>query len=454
MKRHLLAVFGCLLSVSVLNAQNPHYADPESLQWPPQLTATGQPVRHADALFLKPPAALQQGVRIAQTPPEVTLLICPDQNYPGNPWSNWGSGSFANGKAWFAIGDHYAIGRGKGRYGRGNAIIQEYDPASGALRTLSTTAALLSLPDDHYLPGKIHSRVDMGRDGWLYYATHRGSPAAASRANHYRGDWILRTHPEQGISEVVAEAPVPEHSLPCSVLDPERLIFYASTAAGPDAEDQRIQFLAWDIEQGRALYSGPDGPARAMILAQSTGRVYYVSGNSDGELHRFDPAQPTVPQSLGITMGIRAASDETENGRVYVVSTGQGSGQPELREFDTRQETVQDLGDAAVGNEKYIASLAADRSGQFLYYVPGAHGGGWRDGSPVVQFHIPSRTRKVIAFLDPFFTERYGLTLKGTYSVVLSADGSTLFIVWNAARGTKAWDCCALSVIRIPESER
>ncbi len=454
MKRHLFAVFCSLLSVSAVDAQRPTFVDPESLSWPPQLTAAGQPVTHADPAFLQPAETLQEGVRIAQTPPEVTLLICPNQTYPGNPWSNWGGGSFANGKTWFAIGDHYAIGRGNVRYGRGNAFVQEYDLASGTLRTVAATAALLPLPEDHYLPGKIHSRVDMGKDGWLYYATHRGSPAAASRANHYRGDWILRTHPRQGVSEIVATAPVPDHSLPCSVLDPERLIFYASTAAGPDAEDQRIQFLAWDIQQQRALYTGPDGPARAMILARTTGKVYYVPGSNDGELHRFDPEHPIAPESLGITLGIRAASDETANGRVYVVSTGQASGQPLLREFDTTRETVRELGDAAVGNEKYIASLAVDHAGQFLYYVPGAHGGGWRDGSPVVQFHIPTGTRKVIAFLDPFFTQRYGLTLKGTYSVVLSDDGSTLFIVWNAARGTKAWDCCALSVIRIPESER
>jgi hypothetical protein len=32
--------------------------------------------------------------------------------------------------------------------------------------------------------------------------------------------------------------------------------------------------------------------------------------------------------------------------------------------------------------------------------------------------------------------------------------GDTLFVNWNSNRGSKAWDCCALSVIHIPESER
>ena len=29
-----------------------------------------------------------------------------------------------------------------------------------------------------------------------------------------------------------------------------------------------------------------------------------------------------------------------------------------------------------------------------------------------------------------------------------------LFITWNSSRGTRSWDCCALTVIHVPESER
>lgn len=459
MTRILIIVVLLCTPPAIVNAQRksagrPTYADPADLNWPPTFSNRTQAATCNGKELLQPPATLQDGVRIANTPPRVTVLICPDQAYPGNPWSNWGGGCFRDGKAWFAIGDHYAIGRGSGRHGRGDALVQEYDVSTGHIRTIASTARLLNLPDGHYLPGKIHSRVDLGRDGWLYYATHRGSPAAASTANHYRGDWILRTHPTTGQSEVVAAAPVADHSIPCSVLDPDRLIFYGSTAAGPDAKDQRIQFMAWDLQSGRMLYSGPNGPSRAMILAQSTGKVYYVPGSREGELHRFDPATAAPPVNLGITLGIRAATDETDGGTVFVVSSGQGSGIPTLREFNTRNESVRELGNPAVGDENDIASITSDASGEFLYYVPGAHGGGWKDGSPVVQFHVPSRTRKVIAFLHPIIEERFGLTLKGTYSTVLSADGSQLFIVWNAARGTKAWDCCAFSVITIPAAER
>ena len=41
-----------------------------------------------------------------------------------------------------------------------------------------------------------------------------------------------------------------------------------------------------------------------------------------------------------------------------------------------------------------------------------------------------------------------------TYAVSVTPDGSQVFICWNASRGSKNWDCCALTAISIPESER
>ena len=53
-----------------------------------------------------------------------------------------------------------------------------------------------------------------------------------------------------------------------------------------------------------------------------------------------------------------------------------------------------------------------------------------------------------------FYEEKYGFIPKGTYSTALSSSGDKLYVTWNVSRGTKAWDCCALAVIHIPESER
>src|SRR5262249_36931701 len=104
--------------------------------------------------------------------------------------------------------------------------------------------------------------------------------------------------------------------------------------------------------------------------------------------------------------------------------------------------------------EQYIAALAADPSGRYLYYAPGAHGRGDRDGTPVVQFDVKTKTRKVICFLAKHCTARYGCTPKGTYSLALDAKGERLFVTWNTSRGSRHWDCCALTAIHIPASER
>jgi hypothetical protein len=392
---------------------------------------------------------------IARTPPTIDFLYYPGQAYPGEPWSVWGDGIAAQGKYYSAIGDHRALGaKGEGPHGAGTALVFEYDPGTKSFRQLADVAKVLALPEGHYTPGKIHSRLDMGRDGRLYFSTHRGAEKAANDQNHYEGDWILRCDPRNGDVAVVVQAPVPKHSIPCGVLDPDRLIFYGGTAAGPDAERKGIQFFAFDVAHGRLLHAGPDGPPRYLIFARSTGRVYYVPGRDEGPLMRFDPEAGTLPVRIGGTIGVRAATQETPQGYVYTVSSGQGVLDADLWSFHTKTETATKIGTAAVGSEAYVASIDADPTGRYLYYMPGAHGSSDRDGSPVVQFDVQTGRKKVIAFLHPFYRDKYGLTPRGTYSSALSPEGDTLYITWNVSRGGRNWDCCGLTVIHIPESER
>ena len=425
--------------------------------FPPKLPEGESVVTHTGPEFLKPPASLLKGVAVAETAPTVDFLYFPGQDYEGKPWSNWGDSLAVGGKYYASIGDHLALrDKGDGAHGTGTGLVFEYDPVKKSFRKLLDVAKLLDLPKHHYVPGKIHSRLDMGSDGWLYCATHRGSTKVTSDANHYEGDWILRCDPKTGKGEIVARAPVPKHCIPTSVLDPERLIFYGGTAPGTDAKDKDIRFFAYDVKNKKLLYSGPDGPARAMIFAKSTGRVYYVPGKDDmvGPLVRFDPAKPGAPVKIDATVGLRAATQETAQGVVYTVSKCGKGGEAILYAFDTKTETAQEIGPAAVGSNSYITSLDADPTGRYLYYIPGAHGGSERDGSAVVQFDTKAKTRKVIAFLHPYFKEKYGATLAGTFSAAVDPKGDKLYITWNVNRGGKVWDCCALTVIHIPESER
>ena len=194
------------------------------------------------------------GVAIAATPPTVDFLYYPEQTYPGNPWSVWGDGTAVAGKYYSAIGDHRAPA--------GSAYVFEYDATRKAFRTLVNLKPFLNMPDGHYSPSKIHSRIDMGSDGWLYFATHRGSTRVTTDEHHFTGDWILRTNPVTLQTEVVVHGPVAKHSLPTGVLDPDRLIFYGGTVAG-DPADKSVMFFAYDVRAKKVLHSAPNGPYRS-----------------------------------------------------------------------------------------------------------------------------------------------------------------------------------------------
>jgi hypothetical protein len=109
------------------------------------------------------------------------------------------------------------------------------------------------------------------------------------------------------------------------------------------------------------------------------------------------------------------------------------------------------LGDGSVGKNTYVTSMDIDPSGRFIYYVPGAHGGGPREGTPVVQYDVKGKTRKVIAFMNGL-KEKTGATFEGTFSTALNEAGDTLFITWNMGR--PVWECCGVTAIHIPASER
>jgi len=431
----------------VSSAQKPKKKDAADIVFPPALPGGKAVVTDKADDFLKAPATLKKGVAIAKTAPTIDFLFFPGQTYAGHPWSNWGDSLAVDDKYYAAVGDHLAPA--------GNAFVFEYDPDKKRFRQLADVKKTLHLPQGHYVPGKIHSRLDMGDDGWLYFSTHRGSTKVTTDQYHYKGDWILRAHPKTGVCEIVAAGPVPKHCIPCSVLDPKRLIFYGSTAPGSEKETNGIQFFAYDIKAHKVLYAGPNGPSRYMIFAPSTGRVYFTAAKEDpGPLMGYDPEKGGAPVKTAAVLGVRAATQETPQGFVYTVSSGQGGHDPLLWSFNTKTEEVRKLGSASVGGQGYIASLDADPTGRYLYYIPGAHGSSDADGSAVVQFDVRTKQKKVIAFLHPFYKKKYGCALKGTYSSAVSPQGDKLYITWNVSRGGRVWDCVALTVIHIPESER
>jgi hypothetical protein len=417
----------------------------QELTWPPRLPDGKTVATATSEMLLKPTETLREGVEIAKTAPTVDFMYYDVQTYAGKPWSVWGDSLAVGDKYYSAIGDHLAP--------QGCGYVLEYDSTTKKMRKLVDTQSVINLPEGNYTPGKIHSRLDLGSDGWLYFGTHRGSTRVTTDEYQYKGDWILRVHPESGKVEKVVQGPVPKHCIPTSVLDPERMIFYGGTA--PGTKDGVNTFFAYDLKNKKVLHTAENGPYRYIIFAKSTGRVYYVA-EDEGQLMRYDPSTGKPPEPIPGKIGLRSATQETPDGYVYTVSTrGDGT----LYRFNTKTEQIDVLGPAAVGNQTYITSLDVDSTGRYLYYSAGAHGGSELDGTPLVQYDTKTGKKKVICFLFPF-TKQFGYTPIGTFGSAISPDGSKLYVTWNGSRagpdrrGRYDFDTCAMTVIHIPASER
>jgi hypothetical protein len=425
------------------------------LTHPPLLPGGKEVVSLQSQDFLEPTETLLPGVKIARTPPAVDFAYYPGQDYPGNPWSVWGDGLVVSNKYYSSIGDHKSP--------EGNAFVFEYDPDKRTLKRIVDLQKVLKVPKGHYTPGKIHSRIDMGADGWLYFSTHRGSTKVAfDPRNNFKGDWILRHNPGSGKSEVVVHAPLKMQCMPTGLLDPDRLVFYAGTADG--LNENPPKFLAYDVRNRKILYSDDYGPYRYLIFARSTGKVYFHGNTSSPSrtrgpcnLVRFDPENPVPPVSIPAIVGLRSATLETPDGLVYTID------HDALWVFNTRTEKAKLLGASAVASKTYTTSIDADmKTGRYLYYVPGAHGGSEKDGTPLVQYDIKTGTRKVIVFLHPALYESFGYIPVGTFGSAVSPEGDKVYITWNGNRGTRKEDLnkrvrfntCALTVVHIPEAER
>ena len=388
---------------------------------------------------MKPGPNLRPGVTIAKIAPRVTFMYYPGQTYPGNPWCFRGVGCVKDGKYYSALCDHLAP--------LGTAKLFEFDSQSKKFRLLVDTAKFLRKSRQitakmKYTPGEIQTRIEFGNDGWLYYGTTRGSTRVTNDANGFLGEWVLRTQPKTARTEVVCAFPVAKHCILASVLDPKRMIFYGGTAAG-DYKIKDVRFFAVDVKTGKVIKSAKNGFDRYVIFAKSTGCLYWDGRKYDPKTNKITPSE--APH-------VRSATVETPQGIVY----GTSHREAKIWAFNVKTEKLTWLGEGAVGTQGYVSSIHADPSGRFLYYVPGAHGGASKDGTPIVQYDVQTRKRKVLAFLHKHFHKKCKYHLDGCFCSVLDPKGESLYISWDGWRDgqPRGPESSALTVVEIPESER
>ncbi len=393
---------------------------------------------------------------VAETPPTARFRILPNlepeffgegEEFYQAGWANWAKVTrSADNRFYFAASDH------RGRDAMIN--IYEYRPDDKEVERVVDVNELLDWCKDTYTDGKIHGHMGIMPDGTLWAATHRGpEPTEEWYEAGYRGSWLLsyniNTEEAQNWGVPLERQELPEH-----LLDPERGLFMATGGL-------KRTILLWDVNEKDVLFDGtpPEGwvwNARSMLVDEETGIFWGMDSSEEPyrfisfdprkkEFRRHDtevPANP-VTGTQHILRGHtgRPAADgwyywATLSGALFRFRPDHENG-PEVEVVDTTWDRGRD-----------VLQLALCPEGRYIYYQPKGY------PAPLVQYDIKTGRRKAIAFLQDYYSEKYGYSVgEQVYGMEISSDGSFVVIVEN---GTfpGSFGHPALLVVEIPEEER
>ncbi|GMV92610.1 MAG: hypothetical protein AMXMBFR82_23880 [Candidatus Hydrogenedentota bacterium] len=413
---------------------------------------------------------------VATTPPEIEFGVIPAtphwfpeplDDHHRAMWANWGQSAYypVTDKFYCSIGDN-------GSY-NAHLYIVEYDPATKTMTMSPEVNEVLGRSDEVFGEGKIHGNLEFMDGPNLWFCTYWSKypePKPEDWDTGYLGGHVMSYNVETQ-EFVDYGVPMPRASWPSARLDVNRRMIYAA-GYWPN-------FLSYDVDARRPIYAGqlPEElkwSNRVMMIDDATGMLYTSNQDpSDPECNlikydytknRFELLDAPMPadeigedHTIAVMRGCtpKRGADGLLHG---ITSNGQ------LFSFDPDAVKVSDLGYGWPGEERYTTSIERSPGGRYLYYVPGAHGHGCRDGSPIMQYDLQTGKRKVLAFVARYYWEKYGYVPSGTFAIKLDDAGERLFIIWNggyfdeeAAFGearTSLFKHNAIMLIHIPESER
>lgn len=439
-----------------------------------KLLYTARVVTDFDLKMLIPPknvaGIVGKDYFLAATPPTVDFAIIPVAPKffaERGTWSNWSQGNYDSrtGKFYSSVGDHGAYDA--------HLYLVEYDPHAKKVRCLPEVNRVLGRTKDRFSEGKIHGWLDFYQSkdlqrSHLWFCTYWAEypePNEEEYATGYEGGHIMSYDPLNG-DFVDYGVPMVRASWPYHRVDSKRGILYGVGMFG--------EFLAWDINKQKTKWAGylPEGMAwwvRAILVDDETGMVFttnYFKSDSQKHFIRYDPfknrffnLEAHVPRNAktGTYDHMRSHTHTRGPDGLYYAVTYSG----ELFTFNPETETIDDKGLNWPGEQRYTTSMDRSPKGRYLYYLPGAHGRGYKDGSPLIQYDTKTGAKKVLAFMFPYYYEKYGYVPGGTFSIKLDDKGERLFIVWNGAfvevnagNDADVFGHCSVMVVHIPESER
>lgn len=403
--------------------------------------------------------AWMRDVEVAKIPPTIEFapvrgidpMYFPESNK--SLWSNWADVTLApNGKFYFAEGDH----RGPDAH----IYLWEFDPVSDMIRRVVDFSHLCGWDKLGVGDSKIHGDMGVMPDGTLWALTYwdpdpKPTPAAEAK---WPGSHLVAYDTFTGSSRDMG-IPMPKAGWPYYTLDTERGILFAVGSKG--------EILCHNVKENRTTFAGwpPAGISwglRCTMLDPETGLFWCATQTAPYNFVSFDPKTnaftkypETTPQDLGKNKGrnslMRAHSHKRSPGGFFWVNSQTGT----LYKFwpDTRKtETVTLLW----ADETYVPRIEMSGDCRFIYYMPNlvqSHS----YHQPVMQFDTRTSKRKVIAFVDDFYFEKYGYYNGGAHGLALSADGSTLVFNLNGAfkpRIEPFYGNPAIMVVHIPKGER
>lgn len=458
----------CVLAAGALLAPGGNRLLSADAEWPPLLKGAkdGTITLKTDRFLDVPESVITAGKKdgaapftVAKAAPAVDLAFHRDlgPNAAGRRlWSSWGDiGLASDGRVYVGIGDH-----GNDVGGDARCFVYRWDPARKVLEQVVDMNAVVPPQQGQPAWSKIHAKIDEAADGAILFCCtlndgNRASQPAYKWTDRLPGGQLYRFDPKTGTTSVLADLPA-KRCTATSLLDRERQVWWCNLEAGTGNA-----LWGLDLRTRKPVFQAADGSMgfnRNFALARDGSVVF---NGKDGVLWKYDPAAKVAAATKSAfkgSPGMRSSSRESKDGWVY--GTTHSSGQ--LFRYKPSEDKLEMLGPAWLSGD-YVTVVELSPDEKYLYYLPGAHGGGFKTGTPVVQYEIATGKRKVLAFLAAAFDAEYDYVPAGTYGVKLSADGATLYVNFNGHPGDRTrprtmkpngFGLCAFAAVHIPETER
>jgi hypothetical protein len=373
-------------------------------------------------------------------------------------WSGFGAVRRGpDGCFYYSIGNHLYYG--------GNAYMMKYDPMKKDQSVCFETRECLKWRDDQWTDGKIHGNPDIDSSGDMYVPTFSGPrPLAADlRDIEYHGAHILRYNIFSGEVEDLGVPLQGDTWCYSSYSEEMGLMFVAGQAKG--------MVMVYDTRKREMVFGGFPPPdirwwMRCTLIDPQSGKIYSSNVISrDGEMPMVSwERKNSTFRILEVCSPTNPISGKGEPLRAHTTSKDADGAYWCFDEFGfifklyMAEGKVEPVGLNWGKAGKYTANLVMSPGGRYLYYLPGAHSRMYEYGTPLVQYDTRNGRKKVLAFLNNYYLDKYGYSPYGAYGIDISEKGDSLFFFTNGLFTTRemgsGYGRPAIFHVQIPESER